>query len=70
MFRPVDEFAGREDVYAGNFQLGRYDRTFIRWSVYAADMLGHHVPLLEQRCDQTVTDSAVLGALTNRIDSL
>ncbi|MNI50224.1 hypothetical protein D3C73_1048730 [compost metagenome] len=61
------EFTGRENIHSGDFQLGGNNRTFIRLSRYAAEVLCEYTSLLEQRCYQAVAGPSVFRTFANRI---
>ena len=63
------EIAGREQVDAGHFQLGRGHRTFVAGDAQLREVVGADLGLLEQRCDQAVGLATVLHAFADRIDA-
>ena len=65
----ADEIAGREQVDAGDLELGRGDRALVAADAVMRQVVGAHLGLLEQGRDQAVGDAAVRGAFADRIDA-
>ncbi len=63
------EFTGREQVDAGDLQLGRRDRSLVAADAEAREMIGRHLGHLEQRRDQAVGGAAVVHAFADRVDA-
>jgi hypothetical protein len=63
------EVAGRKKIDAGDLQLGRRHRAAVDTDAIASQVIGADLGLLEQRCDQAISDAAVAGALTHGIDA-
>src|SRR4029077_21088365 len=61
----AEKIAGREDVNAGDFEIGGVDAAEIA-RVAAGQARGQHLRLLVGGFDEAVADAAVLGALADR----
>jgi uncharacterized protein YPO0396 len=63
------EVAGREQVDAGDLELGRGHRAGVAADAEVGQVVGAHLGLLEQRRDQAVGDAAVRDAFADRVDA-
>ncbi|MEY9514527.1 hypothetical protein ABIF16_005258 [Bradyrhizobium elkanii] len=68
LVRARREVAGREQVDAGDLQLGRGDRAVIGGKTLHREVVGADLGLVEQRRDETVGLAPVLHALADRVD--
>jgi hypothetical protein len=66
---PPHEVAGREQVDAGDLELGRGHRAGVAADAEVGQVVGAHLGLLEQRRDQAVGDAAVADAFADRVDA-
>ena len=63
------EIAGREQIYSGDFEFSRGDRSGVALRAIFGEMIRDHARHFEQRCNQPVRGAAVVHALADRIDA-
>ena len=69
LVRARREIAGREQVDAGDLQLGRGDRAVIGGEALHGEVVGADLGLLEQRRHEAVDLAAMLHAFADRVDA-
>ena len=65
----ADEIAGREQVDAGNLELGRSHRAEIAGKAEHGQVVGADLGLFEQRGDQAIGGAAMIGAFADGVDA-
>ncbi len=65
----ADEIAGREQVDAGNLELGRSHRAEIAGKAEHGQVVGADLGLFEQRSDQAIGGAAMIGTFADGVDA-